>query len=423
MRLAESRRGQARERLPLLERELTTVRVLYICNEYPPAIHGGIGVFVRTLAEHLAFAGHEIAVLGFAGHVRQSTDTTENGVRVVRLPWPRNGAGLRAGRLGRGSAALASRRMLSREAARFAARFRPDVVESHDWSGPLWSPPWRPTIVRLHGAASVSVRSMSKKAGRLLRFFERRNLLIANAVISPSHFAGRTTLEALRVRPKCFEVLYHGIDADFFQPHASLRDPNEILFAGTVKKEKGILELFEAIPRILDQCPEACFTIAGRYPEDPSHPCSPRRLSQILTRTGLSSAERVRFLGQVTRADLPGVYSRAAVAVFPSHGEAFGIGCAEAMACGAAVVMTARGSGPELVEHGKSGLLVEPADVRGLAELVVGLLKNPALRHSLGAAARRRVLEKFDLRDAATSNIRFYEQVVSRFHAARHRHA
>jgi glycosyltransferase involved in cell wall biosynthesis len=398
------------------------MRVLYICNEYPPAIHGGIGVFVRALAERLAAERHDVAVVGLASHVRENRHANENGVRIVRLPWPRSRAAERPGRFRIDSAALASRKMLSREAAKFAAEFRPDVVESHDWSGPLWTPPWRPLIVRLHGASSVHSWLTGKKTSRLLRFFERRNLLLADAIVSPSHFIGRATCEALRLRDKPAQILHHGIDVATFRPRELLRDPHEVLFAGTVKKQKGILELFQAAPRILERFPEARFTIAGRYPEDPGRPCSPTTLLQSLALRRAPGTAPVRFLGHVPPSDLAALYARAAVAVFPSRGEAFGLACAEAMACGAAVVMTARGSGPELIENGKSGLLVEPTDIGALASAVVSLLSNPPLRRYLGAAARARIVEKFDLRDAAARNVAFYEQVARRFPAEQHVH-
>jgi glycosyltransferase involved in cell wall biosynthesis len=429
--------------------------VLYICNEYPPAIHGGIGTFVRTLAERLAAARHDVAVLGFASHVRETTLATQNGVRIVRLPWPRGRSAIRLGYLRIDSAGLVARAALSRQAARFAAAFRPDVVESHDWSGPLWTRPWRPMIVRLHGASSALAWSAGGKAGRMLRYFERRNLLLADAIAAPSHFIGRTTGEALRLGGRPFRILHHGVDAHRFRPQESLRQPGEVLFAGTVKKQKGIQELFRAMPRILDEFPQARFTIAGRYPEDSSHPCSPQVLLQGLSANGpastwaesrtpgeravpafgsrgvagngrnaaLAVAANVRFLGHVPQSDLPDLYSRAAVAVFPSHNEAFGLACIEAMACGTAVVMTVRGSGAELVEHGKSGLLVEPANPGAIAAAVGRLLGDTALRRRLGAAARSRVIENFNLHDTAARNVAFYEQVASRFRTAHSVHA
>jgi glycosyltransferase involved in cell wall biosynthesis len=277
---------------------------------------------------------------------------------------------------------------------------------------------------------------------------------MADATVAPSQFIARTTFEALRLSSTPFQV-FHGVDVEMFRPDESRRNPSEVLFAGTVKKQKGIQELFRAIPGILEGFSDACFTVAGRYPEDADDPCSPQALLRGLaaseaagTVAGFGASEiqsvaaaggspgtvdfrrgttaaagKVRFLGHVPQAHLPSLYSRAAVAVFPSHDEAFGLACVEAMACGAAVVMTARGSGPELVEDGKSGLLVEPTNVRALTAAVLSLLDNAALRHRLGAAARSRVVETFNLRDTAARNVALYEKVASCFRSRQPIHA
>ena len=396
------------------------MRILYICNEYPPAIHGGIGIFVRTLAEQLAAMGHDIAVIGYASHAGQRTETRENGVCVVRLPWPHKGRALRPGPFRIDSSAVGARKNLSREAARLAREFRPEVIESHDWSGPLWRPPLRPLVVRLHGASSVHKALGSGRAPRLMRFFERRNVRMADEVVSASRFIGRKTMDVLGLPAKPFTTLHHGVDTNRFRPGVFERSAQEVLFVGTVKRQKGIQELFQGIPRILQAAPQATFTIAGRYPEDPADTCSPGSLMQSLLPPGsndgpaFSASARVRFLGQVPREELPLLYRRAAVAVFPSYGEAFGLACVEAMSCGAAVVSTKGGSGSEIVEAGKSGLLVEPGDSRALASAIIRLLNDAALRSRLGSAARSRVVETFDLQDAAIRNRDFYEQVVRR---------
>jgi glycosyltransferase involved in cell wall biosynthesis len=251
-----------------------------------------------------------------------------------------------------------------------------------------------------------------------MKFFERRNVRMADEVVSASRFIGRNTMDVLGLAAKPFTTLYHGVDTDWFRPGVE-SSTQEVLFVGTVKKQKGIQELFQAIPRILQAAPGARFTIVGRYPDDPAAACSPASLLRALPRDrndGLefSRSARVRFLGQVAREELPGLYRRAAVAVFPSYVEAFGLACVEAMSCGAAVVSTEGGSGPELVKAGESGLLVESGDSRALAAAIVRLLSDAALRSRLGTAARSRVVENFDLRDAATRNLALYEQVVRR---------
>jgi glycosyltransferase involved in cell wall biosynthesis len=389
------------------------VRILYICNEYPPEAHGGIGVFVQTLAERLAALGHATAVIGFSSFAAQPARSIEHGVEVLRLPLAGKPARpVLGGRMGQGAALLSARAMLSREARRLALAFQPDVTESHEWSGPLLTAPSRPLIVRLHGAASL-LPARAGRRGRLVRFLEGRNLRLADAVVAVSDDIGKRTQEVFGIRCRSLATIHHGVDTDLFKPCGVPREPCEVLFVGTVKRQKGILDLFGAIPAIAERFPEARFTIAGRLPQPGADPCSPETLIGLLPP---SVRPQVRFLGTVPREQLPFLYSRAAVAVFPSHAEAFGLSCAEAMACGAPVVMTTRGSGPELVEHDRCGLLADPENGPALAAAIVDLLGDEKRRERLSRNARSRVLERFSLANAVARNLAFYEQVVLRFH-------
>jgi glycosyltransferase involved in cell wall biosynthesis len=114
----------------------------------------------------------------------------------------------------------------------------------------------------------------------------------------------------------------------------------------------------------------------------------------------------------MTHDAMPAVFNRAAVFVFPSRVEAFGLTCAEAMACGRPVVATTLASGPELVEDGVSGLLADPRDPKQLASRIVDLLLEPDRAEHLGAGARVRALERFDLATLARRNLAYYESIA-----------
>jgi glycosyltransferase involved in cell wall biosynthesis len=73
----------------------------------------------------------------------------------------------------------------------------------------------------------------------------------------------------------------------------------------------------------------------------------------------------------------------------------------EAMSCGLPVVASRISGVPELVEHGRSGLLTPPGDARAIAEALERLARSPALRRRLGRAGRATVVEHFDLRTQA----------------------
>jgi len=94
--------------------------------------------------------------------------------------------------------------------------------------------------------------------------------------------------------------------------------------------------------------------------------------------------------------------------------EAFGWTIAEAMATGCVVIASRTGGIPELVEHGETGLLVEPGDSEAIAATLDRLLTSGDLRARLAAAARRRVEERFSLTKCASRHVDWCEQVVRR---------
>jgi len=118
------------------------------------------------------------------------------------------------------------------------------------------------------------------------------------------------------------------------------------------------------------------------------------------------------------------LYSQAAVFICPSVYEPFGIINLEAMACGTPVVASSVGGIPEVVVHDKTGLLVpfessgqedaEPKHperfARDLAAAIDTLMRSPERRIDMGAAARRRVEERFSWRSIARQTLEAYEQ-------------
>ena len=104
---------------------------------------------------------------------------------------------------------------------------------------------------------------------------------------------------------------------------------------------------------------------------------------------------RFRFLG--FRSDMDSVYRTLDVAVDAAWNEAFGMVVVEPMIHRKAVIGTRAGGIPEIIEDGRSGLLVPPRDPEELARAIQRLVDDPALRQRLGEEARRRVQERFTL--------------------------
>jgi len=109
------------------------------------------------------------------------------------------------------------------------------------------------------------------------------------------------------------------------------------------------------------------------------------------------------------------LYSHAAVFCCPSVYEPFGLINLEAMACEAPVVASAVGGILEVVEDGKTGLLVPPAQPAALAEALVRVLNSPDLARDMGRAGRRRVEEKFAWASVAERTEQVYADAIAEF--------
>ncbi len=386
------------------------MRILYVCNEYPPAPHGGIGSVVQTLARGVATSGNEAVVIGLDPTQRQSGWTTDGSVDVYRIS-----ANLRQSPElhWRGKtwslAQLQASRHLSDHLNRLIKVIKPDLVESHDWSGPLWSHPGTPLIVRLHGCSLAHAPVAGGSAGRLDHYLERRNLRMADALVAVSRDIAIRTSRAAGIDIASIVGIYNGVDTAMFSRRPGPRVEAEVLFPGTVSERKGVREIFAALPGIHTRVPSARFTFVGRLP-----PGGEQSVLWKQHRSGLppSVRERVRFRAPQPYDEMPAIYSRSTVAVFASLSEAFGMACVEAMACETPVVMTSRGSGPEIITDRVSGRLVAPTDTGALVAAVVELLDDSALRQNLADAARGRVEQYFSASRQIKTNLDFYASVV-----------
>ncbi len=128
--------------------------------------------------------------------------------------------------------------------------------------------------------------------------------------------------------------------------------------------------------------------------------------------------DRLRALGALSAEHLPGIYAACDLLVWPAVGEAYGMALLEAQAAGLPVVAGAEGGVAEIVDDGRTGLLVPGRDPRAFATAVAGLLDDPLRRRILGVAARDRVRARHDRPVAATRLARAFELAAAR-HARR----
>jgi glycosyltransferase involved in cell wall biosynthesis len=369
------------------------MNLLFITAEYPPERCGGIGVFYQDLARQLARRGNRVTVVAPSGG--NVADTFEGPLTVRRWPGSltaANAAGM-----------LIQRMRFTRFAQAVARDVAPDLIETHEWSGPLSATPGRPFVVRLHGAHAVMRARNNRRPSAPIRLLERRLIRSADAVVAVSNWVARETARVLGIaRP--ITAIPNGIDTTNFRPSPAPCLEQELLFVGTVKPEKGVFELFRALPLILERCPASTVRIVGPQTSDSA--------ARLLASIPAALRVRIRFDGSVERDRLPAIYSAATLCAVPSMTEAFGLTMAEAMSCGIPVVGSSLCAGPELAQHGRDALLVDPRDTGALASAALECLADAALRERLSIGARLQALRGFSWDVVAEQNRQFYVQVI-----------
>ena len=277
-----------------------------------------------------------------------------------------------------------------------------DVVHTHH----LRSAPSRTAAVagvlrRQHLVSTDHGASGGDLVGLLPRLFDR--------FLAVSQFSANTGgVPHSRTR-----VVYGGADVERFAPDPRA-DRNGVLFVGRLTPHKGVDRLITALPT------GTPLTVVGTGGHD-RHPPE-RDYVRLLYR--LSEGRTVHFAGSVSDDQLAHLYRRAAVVALPSvettcYGrripvpELLGLGLLEAMASGTPVVASRVGGVPEIVEHGRTGYLVDPGDTAGLRDHLLVLLGSPTLARRLGENARELVVERFTWDAVARRCVDCYDELLS----------
>lgn len=230
--------------------------------------------------------------------------------------------------------------------------------------------------------------------------FAGRILVRADAVIAISECTRRDALRLLRLKPEKVRVIYPGVAEAYFQEPAPETQPRPyVLFTGAVEPRKNLdrlLDAWLALPRGYRQAFE--LRVAG-----------PPGWRAAATEARLRETEGVRRLGYVPEAGLPALFRGAALFVYPSLYEGFGLPLAQALASGVPALASNAGSLPEVA--GEAADYVNPYSVADLAAALRRLLDDPARRARLSAAGRARA-ERFRWSRAAAASWRLFEELA-----------
>jgi len=261
---------------------------------------------------------------------------------------------------------------------------------------------WKTDVLHTHNNRPLVYSALAARLGGVKRFIHTRHgqsfgstprqvRLVSLAARYVDAFACVSQDSARlsgkqQVPARLIHCVHNGIDTRRFAA-LPVRDDGPAVIVARLSPEKDIATLLRATALAVRQDATFRLEIAG------DGPCRPE-LERLALELNLGKS--VRFLGMVN--DIAGLLARASFFVLSSISEGVSLTLLEAMARGLPVAATAVGGNPEVVAEGETGLLTPARDPARMAQAMLALHRDRALRARMGDAARRRVEAHFDIR-------------------------
>lgn len=258
----------------------------------------------------------------------------------------------------------------------------------------LWNRVDKPVVSYHDGNLAARIASplgVPKLSGRRLEralAFERDVYSGHAAIFTMSNWLADSFVKDFGVPREKVHAVYAGIN----MPEPAIKPrgtyaARSVVFVGKDFKRKGGEVLLEAFARVRRQIPDAKLTLVG--PQLDNLP------------DGVSCAGFISKSSPEGLANLSALFHSASLFVLPSLYEPFGIAFCEAMAHGLPCIGTSICAMPEIVEHGRTGLIVPPRDADALAQAMLTLLTDEPAREQMGVAGRGQYEKLFTWKNVA----------------------
>lgn len=415
------------------------MRICLISREYPPETGwGGIGAYTYQHANALAAMGHDVHVVALAKKEETVEPPVANGadssarhvVPLHRAVW-----GHLLDELATIWISIPYSHYLFKTTISLWNKFselhaaKPfDVVEApeHLAEGLLIAMTKTcPLVVRLHTPHFKFVAERYHNLNpsfdhNLFGMLERMTILNADAVSSPSQELAEYVSRDCGYDAQSIQIVRNGVDVDKFTPEVPRTlPPSEqvtVMFAGRLEERKGIHQLIDAIPLVLEQTKNVRFVIVGRDMKVGRRSVS-ETVKRRLEATGTS--QYVQFINHVPLSEMPALYRSADICVVPSLYENAPYTVLEAMACGRPVVATSAGGTPEYIDDGATGFVIPPGRPADIAAAIVKLAISPERRTAFGEAARDKAHAMLKSSKIVQDELAVYEKAIVNYRTSR----
>jgi glycosyltransferase involved in cell wall biosynthesis len=291
-------------------------------------------------------------------------------------------------------------------------RGRFDVAHTHLLHAGLFGRPLAraagiPVVIHTqHNTVSWEARS------RMIAWANRLSLRAADRVVAVGHMVAEMTRVHANIPPARIETIWNGVDTSRFRPgegrtylSRTFGIPVDAPVIGVVagfREVKGHDVLLPAMVEVARVLPQSRLLLVGDGPLR-------SRIEALVAAHGLG--DRVIFTGQ--RLDVERIVPECDVIALPSREEGIPVSALEAMACAVPVVATRVGGTPEVIDQGRTGLLVPPGNPGALATALLGLLRNPEYAHRLGKEGREITLGRFSVEAMIAKTRALYERLLA----------
>jgi glycosyltransferase involved in cell wall biosynthesis len=290
-----------------------------------------------------------------------------------------------------------------------------------------------PIIKSLNPSVKISLHMHCEWLTQLDRSMVIKRISKTDLIIGCSDYITHKVKQAFPELSERCHTVFNGVDIDFFHKKD---DPTKLgsdgvkrlLFVGRITPEKGLHVLLEAFRYVSQYFPNVQLCIVGQHARTPAEyiialsddpPISKlviyyrgSYLAHLLDQLTGDMASRINFCGFVPHANLVEYYCSADLLLNPSLSESFGMSLIEAMACELPVLATRTGGMTEIVDEGKTGVLVEPGNAAALAATICSLLADEERRRAMGKASRQRVIELFSWDKIAAALWSHYKSIA-----------
>lgn len=383
----------------------TDLHVAYIVSHYPHKAFGhdgGIGTSVYTLVEKLRKSNVKVSV--FVYGQKEPFIIEEENVTIYSLD----------DRKGKYFNFYLNRKRIEKFVKKTIREKKIDIIEAPDWTGITAFMDFKiPLIIRFHGSDAYFCHLDGRKQKLKNFWFEKLAINGAKAFIAPTRFAGELSKSLFNIKRKEIKTIHYGLDLQNFENETPENfEKDLILYAGTLIRKKGVLELPEIFNKVRSDFPNAKLVlIGGDAPDLKTNSKSTWELMKSLFTE--DDLKNVTYLGRIPYNEIQAYIKKANVCVFPTFAETLGMVTIESMAMQKAVVNSNIGWSQELIVDQESGFLVHPSNHDLYAERIKQILQDTLFAQKIGKYARARVEQKFDIDKLVLENIVFYQNILN----------